>query len=1604
MERIYKLLCIWMVLAIALAGLAPAVSAQAPEGSAEKHLVPPRPDLLRQIQMAEGGGERLNVAASQEDTDPSLAYRQYLAQKLAGHFQGGRVGKKGVSLSAEPPHSRVMVLLVEFDDAQHNEIPQPPPSDLPYDYWVANFSQAHYNRLAFDQANAWSLSNWVKEASDGLFPDLQGTVRPWAQLVGKNLTDYGDDDPAGGVDNTAPDDLYQFVRDAVALQLGGTYTPSDGWGNYHGGDGYLDYLIIVHAGRGQESGGGVYGDDSLWSTCGTLDTPYEFQAGLYVDRFVVVAEDSPVGVWAHELGHLFGLPDTWNVPSAADPKVDDVAWPLEMEDAVGEASPAFYDPMAQGCWLGMPMGTRPASMTSWERIQLEWLTPRVWDATTDLPTSVYLAQLETPTAADKALRIDLPPRTYVTPHTGDYMWVPTCYPEPEGVPCCEPISATNYLLLSNLLVPEDGTISLNWWQWYDLIEDYDLGYVVVVDHGGTLGWATRVYTVPFGSSLDVPGNADGWVHVSVDLGAFKGTAVDVYFILERLKSPGGLGWFLDTFELVGDGIVLDSDDLEEPEWTWDPIVLCWQRDGPIVSEHYYLLEWRNDQAGFDVGLQEAYNWAQFDPAHDILRVEYFRYNPGLLIWYVNPVYRPGDNNVLWHPGEGFLLAIDSHAVPLVQPATGEVWRTRVQMQDATFRAAGHPTYENTLTYYDNGTEYQQTIGPKSAKTYFWDKYSSYPYWDEDAPYNSAKTVQYGVRVDVRQENQDQSGAQLDIGIDAADMSQSYKLVDQATARPGETLRYTIVLINNGIADAHQIVVSDTAPMYTDILPGTFSVTGSPNTVEQWATSDAVYWKGTVPLGSPVTLTFDVVLESVIPDGYIIVNEGRIYEGNVLETIVRAETEVESEPCLTSSTKVAEPSEALAGDLITYTITLINTGNTNAETVTITDCLPQCTTYWPDSLTYTAGNGSFQENVPGCDHGGIVWQGPVYVGVNTVITFVVQIQPGQLPCTLIQNEVTIDDGVHQPFHKWDDTSVIPGPNFWTSEKVVETEGGTPTAAPGETLTYTVYVNNVGNQASYAEVTDAIPANTTYVPGSLNCSMGTCSEAGGVISWVSNSPLAPASGETISFQVVIDSPLANGTIITNTALITSETQVFTREVTTTVISEPRLTNSTKEVETGVGAYGSVLTYTISLYNDGTEDANVVMTDAIPDGTEYIPDSLSASKPTASYSAGVVTWTGTVARGELVTVTYAVTITLEGSGVITNCATVDDGVHDPFEICSSDVYVAGLTVDTDDTVYACGDLVSVPIVISNVVDLQAFQITIDFITDTLQAEGIVNGTWFGPYAAWSVKEFDNEAGRIIVAATLISQPTGKSGSGILFWINFRVVGVVPSPTPITIVDVSTYLANSILSDGPPEQSIPYYGTDGELYLEGRTMIGYVDLQGRADESGAIVQYDGQTTWTNALGFYEFCPPAGYGELVHVRIELDGYLWAEEDWPVSAMTGTISLPDVTLYGGNPVGPSVTVTSPITCTAYPTATMPIAGPPDDVINILDLTFVGARFNMVEDPLNPWEPIDWFDPGECYYKKDLDGRADITNDGRVDIFDLVLVGYNFNETAPVPWF
>jgi uncharacterized repeat protein (TIGR01451 family) len=87
-------------------------------------------------------------------------------------------------------------------------------------------------------------------------------------------------------------------------------------------------------------------------------------------------------------------------------------------------------------------------------------------------------------------------------------------------------------------------------------------------------------------------------------------------------------------------------------------------------------------------------------------------------------------------------------------------------------------------------------------------------------------------------------------------------------------------------------------------------------------------------------------------------------------------------------------------------------------------------------------------------------------------------------------------------------------------------------------------------------------------------------------------------------------------------------------------------------------SVFTYTIVISNSGNLPAlNVVMTDVIPVGAAYVPNSLSCSTGTCWDDGTAVYWSGQVLTQALpVSVAFAVTAIAE-SGPIVNTAVITD-----------------------------------------------------------------------------------------------------------------------------------------------------------------------------------------------------------------------------------------------------------------------------------------------------------------------------------------------------------
>jgi hypothetical protein len=108
---------------------------------------------------------------------------------------------------------------------------------------------------------------------------------------------------------------------------------------------------------------------------------------------IVISENDPLGIFAHEFGHALGLPDLYDESRGG------------ADDFVGS-----WDLMAEGAWLPSFSGTSPSEPTSWSRMKLGWFSDNSIDVGRNM--SGTLDPLEINTNNFAAMKIPITTQTY----------------------------------------------------------------------------------------------------------------------------------------------------------------------------------------------------------------------------------------------------------------------------------------------------------------------------------------------------------------------------------------------------------------------------------------------------------------------------------------------------------------------------------------------------------------------------------------------------------------------------------------------------------------------------------------------------------------------------------------------------------------------------------------------------------------------------------------------------------------------------------------------------------------------------------------------------------------------------------------------------------------------------------------------------------------------------------------------------------------------------------------------------------------------------------------------------------------------------------------
>ncbi|TFV53747.1 immune inhibitor A domain-containing protein [Blastococcus sp. TF02A_35] len=625
---------------------------------------------------------------------------------------------------AQEDSDAIWTVLGEFGDLGHNEIPRPDRTVDNTTIWTEDFSQGYFDTLLYSSAaGVNSVANFYEELSSGRYT-VTGEVEDWVTVDGHPAAYYGEGD-----DGQRP---WEFVNESVdtwyANQVAAGRTAEeidaylsqfdvwdrydhDGDGDFDEADGYIDHFQAVHAGMGEEVGGGALGADAIWShrwynqttgigeggpTVGGEVNPLGgTQVGesrYWIGDYTVEPENGGVGVFAHEFGHDLGLPDLYDTSGNA---------------GGAENSTAFWTLMSSGSYgnSGRPedgIGTKPIHMGAWEKLQLGWLDYEV--VRYGQKTEVKLGPATHTTDAAQAVIALLPDREVTVdlgaPFEGADYWY----------------SGNGNDVDHSMLAPlPAGATTLTAKARYAIEEDWDYAYAVYSTDGGstftTLPTNRSTGTDPNGQNFGngITGSTGGqWVDLTADLaGVPAGALVGFRYWTDGAAVEQGLA--VDAVAFGGTPVT---------DWTLDGFTVT---TGKATESHFnaYIAENRA-YTGYDAGLRTGpYNFG--DPSRPDW-AEHLPYQDGLLISYWNEQYE--DNSVGAHPGGGLVLPVDAHPELLYEPTADEgqrgnheMWRPRVQSYDSTFGLDA----TDRVTLHDPDTGVAKTYGGLKAVPTFDDR-------------------------------------------------------------------------------------------------------------------------------------------------------------------------------------------------------------------------------------------------------------------------------------------------------------------------------------------------------------------------------------------------------------------------------------------------------------------------------------------------------------------------------------------------------------------------------------------------------------------------------------------------------------------------------------------------------------------------------------------------------------------------------------------------------------------------------------------------------------------------------------------------------------------
>lgn len=441
-----------------------------------------------------------------------------------------------------------------------------------------------------------------------------------------------------------------------------------------------------------------------------------------------------------------------------------------------------------------------------------------------------------------------------------------------------------------------------------------------------------------------------------------------------------------------------------------------------------------------------------------------------------------------------------------------------------------------------------------------------------------------------------------------------KTLASGSATPGSTLTWTLTLRNTGNREAAAPVLRETVPANT-----VFSAAASS---PSWSCSPGPAAGSTCTLtlpslaaGAQVSRSFAATIDNPLPAGVSeIANTACGSDPAASEVCDTIEHPTDASPSFVM-TKTLLSGTGTPGTLLVYRLTVANVGNQAASSVTLTDVVPENTTFISASSSPgwvcvpTSAAGSTCTLAVGTLAGG---------GASVSRDFAVRIaRPLPAGVTVIANQACAA-APSVPRNCDDEVTPTTGaPVLGISKRLLTSDPG-----PGSLLTYEIVVTNSGDQdAASVLVTDPLPPATTFDPGASSPGW-VCSPSNDAPSTCSLTLSSLAAGDSVTLQLaaLLQAPLPAGLeVLTNTACAEHKAQRSCSSTSTPLGGSPIL-QVTKTYDGGPLSPGLLLSFHLAVTNAGDQDAaDLTVSETVPQLSTFVAASSTAGWSCSGTSPG-------------------------------------------------------------------------------------------------------------------------------------------------------------------------------------------------------------------------------------------------------------------------------------------------------------------------------------------------------------------------------------------------